>query len=441
MADVRITKRVVEAAEPRASRYTIFDSALPGFGLRVFPTGAKSWIFEYRPGAGGQGVDKKRVTIGKATDLTPDQARRLASQLRADVVHGADPMALKAAQRAAATVKDLADAFLKDHIGEKRENSTYVHYKDLLDRIILPVVGKTKAADLDHADVAKLHRAWKTTPFQANRILSVISSMYSYGSRQSVRMVPKGTNPAADIEKYEEPSRNRPLTPEELMRLGDALRVAETTGIPWDIDPKKVASKHLAAPDKRATIHSEHVIGAIRLLMFTGARLREILNLRWDQVDLAAGLLLLGHHKTKRRTGQIKPIVLNPPAIEVLSKLTRLGKYVIAGESAGTPAEKPRPDIKKPWASISKHAGLEGVRINDLRHNFASLGVGGGMGLPIVGKLLGHTQVRTTERYVHYDNDPLRRVANTIGATIAAHTGHVLADDRNVVPIDKARKG
>lgn len=441
MAEVRITKRVVDGAETRASRYTIFDSALPGFGLRVFPTGAKSWIFEYRPGAGGKGVDKKRVTIGKASDLTPDQARKLAAQLRADVIRGEDPMGAKTAQRKAPTVSDLADAFLKDHVADKRENSTYVHYKDLLDRIILPVVGKVKAVELDHAEVAKLHKAWKGTPFQANRILSVISSMYSFGARQSVKMVPKGTNPAADIEKYEEPARNRPLKPEELMRLGDALRVAETTGLPWDIDPKKRSSKHLAAPERQVTIHSEHVIGAVRLLMFTGARLREILNLRWDQVDLDAGLLLLDHHKTKRRTGQIKPIVLNPPAIEVLSKLTRIGIYVIAGESAGTENEKPRPDIKKPWASISKYAGLEGVRLNDLRHNFASLGVGGGLGLPIVGKLLGHTQVRTTERYVHYDNDPLRRVANTIGATIAARTGHVLREDDNVVPMDKARKG
>lgn len=441
MAEVRITKRVVDGAEPRAVRYTIFDSALPGFGLRVFPTGAKSWIFEYRPGAGGKGVDKKRVTIGKASDLTPDRARKLAEQLRAGVIRGEDPMAMKAAQRAAPTVADLADAFLKDHVADKRENSTYVHYKDLLDRIVLPAVGKVKAIDLDHAEVAKLHKAWKKTPFQANRILAVISSMYSYGARQSVKMVPRGTNPAADIEKYEEPSRNRPLKPEELMRLGDALRIAETTGIPWEVRPEKRASKHLAATEKQATVQSEHVIAAIRLLMFTGARLREILNLEWSQVDLEAGMLLLDKHKTRRRTGMIKPIVLNPPAIEVLSKLIRLGRYVIAGESAGTEGEKPRPDIKKPWASISKYAGLEGVRLNDLRHNFASLGVGGGLGLPIVGKLLGHTQVRTTERYAHLDNDPLRRVANTIGATIAARTGHVLPDDDNVVPIDKARQG
>ena len=440
MSDVRITKRVVDAALPRETRYTIFDNAIPGFGLRVFPSGAKSWIFEYRPGAGGQGVDKKRLTIGKASELTADQARKAANQLRAGVIRGEDPMGVKAAQRAAPTVADLADAFLTDHVTDKRENSTYVHYKDLLDRIILPAVGKVKAKDLDHAEVAKLHRAWRGTPFQANRVLAVISSMYSYGARQSVKMVPKGTNPAADIEKYDEPARNRPLKPDELMRLGEALRLAETTGIPWEVRPEKRASKHLAATDKRVTIHSEHVIAAIRLLMFTGARLREILNLEWGQVDLEAGMLLLDHHKTKRRTGKVKPIVLNPPAIEVLSKLTRLGKFVIAGESAGTPEEKPRPDIKKPWASISKHAGLEGLRINDLRHNFASLGVGGGMGLPIVGKLLGHTQVRTTERYVHYDNDPLRRVANTIGATIAARTGHVMADDDSVGPFQKAKR-
>lgn len=438
MAEVRITKRVVDASEPGASRYVVFDSALPGFGLRVYPSGAKSWIFEYRAGAGGRSADKRRITIGKAADFTPDAARKEAEKLRAAVMTGNDPQGLKSAQRAAPTVSDIASAFLADHVAEKRGAGTYTHYKDLLDRIVLPELGKVKAKDLDSALVAKLHRAWKHTPYQANRILAVVSSMYSYASNSSVKLIPKGINPAEDIEKYDEPGRERLLSTAELLRLGDALRLAETTGIPWDVREEKRGSKHLAAEERRVTVFSEHVVAAIRLLLFTGARLREILKLTWRQIDLERGIIMFEKHKTARTTG-IKVIVLNAPALEVLSSLTRVGVYVIAGETAGTKDEKPRSDLKKPWASISRHAQLENLRINDLRHNFASFGVGGGMGLPVVGKLLGHTQTRTTERYAHLAADPLRQATNTIGAGIAAATGHI-PSDKNVVPIKDAKK-
>jgi len=438
MAEVRITKRVVDNAEPRASRYTVFDSALPGFGLRVYPSGSKSYVFEYRPGAGGRSTDKKRVTIGKVGDLTPDQARKEAGRLRAAVVSGGDPQGRKAAERSAPTVADVADAFLEDHVQEKRSAGTYQHYKDLIDRIILPEVGKLKAKDLDHAEVAKLHRAWKSTPYQANRILACISSMYSYASSASVKLVPKGLNPAEDIEKYEEKGRERLLSSEELLRLGDTLRLAETTGLPWAVREEKRRSKHLAAENARFTVFDEHVIAAIRLLLFTGARLREILNLTWKQVDLERGLLTFQNHKTARKTGT-KVIVLSAPAMEVLTKLPRVGVYVIAGATAGQEEEKPRSDLKKPWASIKAHARLNDVRINDLRHNFASFGVGGGMGLPIVGKLLGHTQTRTTERYAHLAADPLRQATNTIAASIAAATGHAVPEQDNVVRMKRRR--
>lgn len=440
MAEVRITKRVVDSAEPLPNRYTVFDSALPGFGLRVYPSGSKSYVFEYRPGAGGRSADKKRVTIGKVGDLTPDQARKEAGRLRAAVINGQDPQGLKSAERTAPTVADIAKAFLNDHVKEKRSTGTHQHYKDLLDRIVLPEVGKLKAKDLDHADVAKLHRAWKSTPYQANRILACISSMYGYASGASVKLVPKGMNPAEDIEKYEEKGRERLLSSEELMRLGDTLRLAETTGLPWAVRDEKQRSKHLAAKGARFTILDEHVIAAVRLLLFTGARLREILNLTWKQVDHERGLLTFQNHKTARKTGT-KVIVLSAPAMEVLSNLAHVGVYVIAGATAGEKDEKPRSDLKKPWASIKAHARLEDVRLNDLRHNFASFGVGGGMGLPIVGKLLGHTQTRTTERYAHLAADPLRQATNTIAAGIAAATGHTASTRENVMSIKKAREG
>ncbi|WP_108462238.1 tyrosine-type recombinase/integrase [Devosia naphthalenivorans] len=438
MAGQKITKRVVDAAEPRDSRYIVFDSLITGFGLRVMPTGAKSFIYEYRPGEGGRALAKRRYTIGKATDLTADQARKEAERLRALVATGGDPMESKSDARKAATVEEVASLWLSSHVKAKRSDGTHEHYRDLLDRIIIPALGNLKAKTLPHSKVARLHDDWSHTPFQANRILSCISAFYNWAGSASVGLVPKGHNPADDIEKFEEQGRERPLEPDELLRLADALRLAETTGIPWDVE--KPTSKHLAKADKRVTVFSPHVVGALRLLMFTGARLREILNLEWKQVDLARGVLLLPKHKTRRLTG-VKVIVLNAPALEVLTGLERIGKYVIASDSAGTPEEKPRPDIKKPWASIKRHAQLEDLRINDLRHNFATFGVGGGMGLPIVGKLLGHTKASTTERYAHLQVDPLRRATETIGADLLRALGHSERQPNNVVPLKDARKG
>ncbi|HEY8594662.1 MAG TPA: site-specific integrase [Devosiaceae bacterium] len=414
MEPVKLTKRVVDASEPQAARFTVFDSVIPGFGLRVYPSGAKSWIFEYRPGEGGRQVAKKRITIGKASDFTPEQARKVADKLRASVKTGQDPQGDKTAQRKALTVAELADAFLRDHVGAKRKASTKAHYADVLNRLVVPKIGKMKAKDVTRADLARLHLGNKSTPFQANRILAIVGSMYGFGGKHG--LVPEDMNPARGIERFKEEGRERYLSVEELERLGAAIRVAETTGIPWKIDPRK-KTKHLRK-DHRATVIGEHAAAALRLLIFTGARLGEILTLKWEHVDFDRGLLRLPDSKT----GQ-KVIVLNAPALSVLSNLTRIGTYVIAGENAGTPDEKPRSDLKRPWAMVRRQANLEGLRIHDLRHNFAAFGAGGGMGLPIIGKLLGHSQPQTTARYAHLDNDPLRRASNAIGATLAKAMG------------------
>lgn len=232
MPGTKITKRVVDAAEPRDTRYSIFDNLIAGFGLRVMPSGAKSYIYEYRAGEGGRGQAKRRYTIGKATTITADQARKEAEQLRALVATGGDPMAEKVEQRKSETVTEIADEWLKSHVAAKRGAGTHEHYRDLLDRIIKPALGKKKAKDVSHAMVAKLHDEWAHTPFQANRILSCISAFYNWAGSASVALVPKGHNPADDVEKFEEPGRERPLDPAELLRLADALRLAETTGIP-----------------------------------------------------------------------------------------------------------------------------------------------------------------------------------------------------------------
>ena len=414
MDAVKLTKRFIDSARPRAVRYTVFDSAIPGFGLRVFPTGEKSWIFEYRPGEGGRRVSKKRITIGKLSDFAPDKARKVADGLHSAVKTGKDPQGDRAKQRVAPTLSDVAMAFLTEHVEAKRKASTKAHYEDVINRLVLPKLGKLKAKDVTRAEIARIHLANSETPFQANRILAIVGSMYGFAGRHG--LVPEGMNPARGIERFREDPRERFLSIEELERLGAAIREAETVGVPWTIDPSK-KTKHVPKA-KRETVIGEHAAAALRLLIFTGARLREILHLKWEHVDLERGLLLLPDSKTGKKT-----IVLNAPALAVLSGLSKVGAYVIAGDSAGTDKEKPRADLTRPGTLVSRHAGLKGMRLHDLRHNFAAFGAGGGMGLPIIGKLLGHSQPQTTARYAHLDADPLRKASNTIGTTIAAAMG------------------
>jgi integrase len=174
-----------------------------------------------------------------------------------------------------------------------------------------------------------------------------------------------------------------------------------------------------------------HAAAAIRLLIFTGARLREILHLRWAHVDFERGLLLLPTSKTGKKT-----IVLNAPALAILSALPRSGEFVIAGTSL----DNPRSDLKKPWKAVAARAGLTGVRIHDLRHTHASVGAGAGLGLPIIGKLLGHTQTATTQRYAHLDNDPLKKASEHIGSHLAAAMGDGKAPRANVTNISKSKQ-
>jgi integrase len=266
------------------------------------------------------------------------------------------------------------------------------------------------------ADLAKLHHQLKPHPYQANRMLAVVGSLYSFAARR--RILPVGFNPARGIEKYSERGRERFLGAEELNRLGEAIREAETSGLPYVVDEAKPKAKHAPKEKNRRTRIGPHAAAAIRLLIFTGARLREILHLRWEHVDFERGLLLLADSKTGK-----KAIVLNAPALDVLANLPRIGSYVIAGEKAGTKDELPRADLKRPWGAIARRAKLDGVRIHDLRHTHASVGAGAGLGLPIIGKLLGHSQAATTARYAHLDADPLRRASNHIGNHIAAAMG------------------
>jgi integrase len=400
--------QVVDRLKGSQQEYALWDAKMPGFGVRVRPTGSKTYVVVYRAGS-GRGAPFRRFTIAPVGKITPETARRRAQTILGAVAHGRDPAGEKATERGTQTVAELAERFMAEHVELKLRPRTAALYRDILNRLVKPEIGAAKADKVARAAIARLHGKFATTPFQANRILTVVGSMYAFAGR--VGVVSEEINPARRVSKFREHRRERFLTGEELERLGAAIREAETKGIPWDVDERNPNAKHLPKASRRFTKIDPFAAAALRLLLFTGCRLREILHLKWEHVDLERGLLFLPESKTGKKT-----IILNAPALAVLNGLDRLGSYVVPGDDP----ERPRADLKRQWEAVAKRAGLQGVRLHDLRHTYASFGAGGGLGLPIIGKLLGHTQSSTTMRYAHLDNDPLRRASESIAGRIAA---------------------
>jgi integrase len=398
MPQGRISKRSVDALVCSAGkdREFLWDDALAGFGVGAFPTGRKVYVVQYR-----QAGRSRRATIGEHGRLTPDEARSEAKKLLGVAEAGSDPIAERRKDRAIRTFGQIAKDFLTLHVATKRKARTGNEYRRILQSRILPTIGSKRIVDVRRDDVARLHAKLVDTPYEANRMLALVSSIWSWAAKRDE--VELSVNPCRGVERYSEQGRERFLTSDELARLGDALR--ETR-----IDPFAAA--------------------AIRLLILTGARLREILDAKWPHVDIERGVIFLPDSKTGK-----KPVYLSAAALEVLAGLSRIEgtPYIIPGEKAG----QPKADLKKPWAAICKAAGLEGVRLHDLRHSFASIGAGASMGLPVIGKLLGHSQAATTHRYAHLDADPLRRAVDTIGATISAAMSGETA--RNVVAMPKGK--
>jgi integrase len=239
--------------------------------------------------------------------------------------------------------------------------------------------------EISRRDVSRLHSAMSKTPVLANKCLIIAASIWNWASRQGE--VDATKNPFVGIERYRELRRERLLSADELGRIGDALAQAETDH-PWPV-------------------------ASIRLLALTGMRLNEVLTARWDYLDMERGMLHLPDSKTGR-----KSVVLNAAALEIIASIRfpNAGTYIIPGLRA----DKPRTTLQAFWKAILRAARISDVRLHDLRHNFATVGAGAQMGLPVIGKLLGHATPATTARYAHLADNPLRAASETIGAQIDA---------------------
>ena len=355
-----------------------------GFGLKVTPAGRKVYLVQYR--LGGRKGRTRRVTIGRHGEITPTFARAEAKRLLGQIAAGHDPASER--KKSGEFLADVFDQFMAQHVRTKLKPSTAYYYELLAKTHILPRLGRLPFAEIQRQDIARFHHDLSATPYVANRTLAVLSKLFNWAERHGLR--PDGSNPCRHVEKYRESRRERFLSQSELGRLGDALREAEQNKScsPW-------------------------VIAAIRLLILTGARRNEILTLRWDYVSEEHDCLLLPDSKTGR-----KAIRLNAPALEVLQTVPRLegNPYVICGEKPGQHLV----NLEKPWRRIRKSAGLEDVRLHDLRHSFASVAASGGQSLIVIGKMLGHSQAQTTARYAHLADDPVKAATDAVGSRIAA---------------------
>ena len=376
---VKITKRAVDAAIPTDKEFFLWDDELKGFGLRIYPSGRKMYLAQFR--AGGR---LRRVNIGLHGALTPDLARTEAMKHLSEVRLGGDPAGERDRRKAALTMKEFGKRFLEEHVEVHCKPSTQAEYKRSIELFINPKVGSHRIIDVTRADVVSLHASMKSTPYQANRTLGVLSVMFTVAHSWEVRT--DGVNPCWKVKRYKEEKRERYLTEEELARLGKVLRESTT-------EPEAV--------------------NCIRLLVLTGCRLGEIQTLKWDYIDYKAGVLRLPDSKTGA-----KVVPVGEAVFEILKTIEKLDKnpYVITGRVEGQHLT----DMQHPWRRLRERAGLEGLRIHDLRHSFASDALQLGQDLTMIGKLLGHTQVQTTARYAHLKTAPIRNAANTVSAAIAS---------------------
>nr|WP_244470427.1 integrase arm-type DNA-binding domain-containing protein [Microvirga vignae] len=294
--------------------------------------GKKAYVAQYRKDGRSH-----RITIGEHGRLTPDEARSEAKKVLGAVETGADPLEERRAGRAVRTFKEVANDFLAIHVEPKRKKRTKEEYERLLRLYIFPAIGSRRMTDIRRSDVARLHEKMGDVPFAANRALALISSVWNWAARRDEPRVSFGDNPAKGIEKNREQGRERFLSKDELARLGDAMREAETIGLPWKVEEDKL-TKHAPKGAKRTKL-DPFALAAVRLLLLTGARLREIIHAEWQHVDFERGLILLPDSKTGK-----KPIYLSAAALAVLEALPRMEEnpHIIAGSKSG----KPRADLK-----------------------------------------------------------------------------------------------
>lgn len=383
---IKLTKTVVEKIQPGTDKdVLVWDSVTPGFGVRVTPKGVRSYFVFYRTKDGTQ----RRPSLGVHGDITVEEARDKASDYRHDARHGKDPLAEKQEAREAISLNKFWDIYLRDYSEPKNKPASVATEKIHWKHSIKPALGGKKITSINRGHVERLHASMNDRPVAANRVLALLSKMFAKAADWGY-VDPASLNPCRGIQKYKEEGRERYLTPDEFLKVGQALDTLEAGGL-----------------------YPQASIDALRLILFTGCRRGEVLSLRWDYVDLEGGHIDLPDSKTGR-----KRVYLNKLALDLLNGIPRDATGWVFPGAPGEIEGNHLQELKRPWAKACKLAGIEDFHIHDARHSFASVAVALGMPLHTVGKLLGHRQSRTTQKYAHLMDDPLRAANQAIGESI-----------------------
>ena len=397
----RITKRLIDGLQPKAKDYVEFDDSLAGFGIRVWPSGKKSFVLWYRNLEGRA----RKLTLGVYGRLTVDEARQMARKALGHVAQGEDPAQAKQAARTDITMKELSNRYMEEYAKLHKKPLSVAADERSLRLVILPALGHLPVKGITRADVAKMMHAHKDEPVKANRAFALLSKALNLAEAWGVRA--DASNPCRHIKKFPEKPRRRYLSDDELARLGQVLR-----------DCEKEGNELLSA------------ITALRLLIFTGCRRQEILELKWEYVDFNRESIFFPDSKSG-----YKAVPLGDAALDVLANTPRIAgnPYVCAGVKP----MRPLVGLQRVWQRIRAKAGLGDVHIHDLRHTFGATGAGAGQSLHIIGSLLGHKQSRTTQVYAHLAQSPQKKAVNDIDARLKRAMEE--KPEQKIVPIHGAR--
>lgn len=386
----RINRRAIDAMQPPTSGQAwLYDTALPGFLVLCQASSRKSYMVRFKAPSGAW----RKLTIALCSEMDTDTARAEARRLLEAARLGRDPADERRAAQEAPALADLQNRFMAEHAAKLKPGSRR-NYEILWRRHILPRMGeRVKVAHLKRQDVQRLHDAMRATPHNANRALEVLHKAMELAEVWGWRE--QGTNPAEHVAAFPEQHRQRTLTDSEMRRLWAVLDRIEAEGQPVPFTT------------------------VVRLLLLTGCRLGEWLGARWNWIDQERGLLRLPDSKTGARD-----VHLPAEAMAILGSLPRTSVYVLPGEKGG-----PIGGMQRAWRRMRKAAGLEDVRLHDLRHTVGSLGHRAGLNQRQIADLLGHRQMATTARYINSADEHKREAVTAWAGEVARITSFTAKDD------------